>query len=106
MLGQIDSGLPQAGEVSVCKVIRFVGGQDFEREVFGQGSDQVHFGFGLGCHDGRALLSGLASLPPYLEHDGTPRTASQAPQRTQKTRAPESRVLAMPTVAVAQSATA
>src|SRR3954463_2832637 len=53
MLGQVDSGLPQAGEVGVGKVVGIVGGQDFECEVFGQRSDQVSFGFGLSCHDGR-----------------------------------------------------
>jgi hypothetical protein len=34
MLGQIDRSLPQAGEVSVRKVLGFVGGQDLQREVF------------------------------------------------------------------------
>jgi hypothetical protein len=34
MLGQIDSGFPQAGEVGVRKVLGFVGGQDLQREVF------------------------------------------------------------------------
>src|SRR3954447_15057020 len=51
MLGQIDRSLPQAGEVGVGKVLGRVGGQDLQREVLRQGSDQLGFGLGFGGHD-------------------------------------------------------
>jgi len=47
LLGQIDRSLPQAGKVSLRKILRRIGGQDFQREVFREGSDQLGFGFGL-----------------------------------------------------------
>src|SRR3954462_1571913 len=84
MLGQIDGGLPQAREVGVGKVVGIVGGQDFEREVFGQRSDQVSFGFGLSCHDGRTCHSQRCGrwhdCPAWAVPQAVP-TVSRRPER-------------------------
>src|SRR5215207_11339680 len=84
MLGKIDRSLLQAREVGVRKVLEkvleFVGGQDFEREVFGQCSDQVRFGFRLGCHDGRGCLKSPRELRLTLVSNGSAEREGICPQ--------------------------
>src|SRR5215213_2253501 len=46
MVGQVDGGLSQAGEVRAREVLRRVGGEDLKGEVLSEGSDQ----FSFGCH--------------------------------------------------------
>ena len=46
VIGQVDGGLSQAGEVRCLKVLRCVGGEDLKGEILSQDSDQ----FGFGCH--------------------------------------------------------
>ena len=57
MLLEVDGCIPETAEVCILKILRRVGGQDFEGEVFRKGPNKLCLACGSDVRGGVSLLA-------------------------------------------------